>query len=172
MQPNSKPNRGAIVPAMAVVALLIIGGLYFYVRAEAANGQSFTLSGTIEATEIQVSARIGGEVQHVYVDEGDNVQAGQVLMDIYSPATGVNQKVTAPIDGVVLERLIEPSETAVPGSTLLVLADLNALTLKVYVPEDRYGQVALGQTYPVSVDSFPDRVFSGKVSHIADQAEF
>ena len=44
--------------------------------------------------------------------------------------------------------------------------------LTVYVPEDRYGQIALGQTYPVTVDSFPGQAFDGKVTHIADQAEF
>jgi len=40
------------------------------------------------------------------------------------------------------------------------------------VPEDRYGQMALGQTYPVMVDSFPDLYFKGTVSNIADQQEF
>ena len=55
---------------------------------------------------------------------------------------------------------------------MFTIADLNRLTLTVYVPEDRYGQLALGQTYPVMVDSFPEFYFKGTVSHIADQPEF
>ena len=51
-------------------------------------------------------------------------------------------------------------------------ADLEHLTLTVYVPEDRYGQILLGESYPVTVDSFPSEIFTGTVSHIADRAEF
>ena len=42
----------------------------------------------------------------------------------------------------------------------------------MYVPEDRYGQIPLGQKASVSVDSFPGRSSEAQVSNIADQAEF
>lgn len=54
----------------------------------------------------------------------------------------------------------------------MVVATLDALTLKVYVPEDRYGQVALRQSYPVTVDSFPNETFQATVKNISDKAEF
>lgn len=79
---------------------------------------------------------------------------------------------TAPADGVVLTRIVEPGELAVMGSTMLVLARLDPLTLTVYVPEDEYGTLLLGQELEVTVDSFPGEVFPGKVTHIADQAEY
>jgi HlyD family secretion protein len=167
MQGSSRLMNGVIV----VLVLAVIGGAYWVLQAST-DSQPPMLSGTIEATEIHLASQVGGRVQAVSAAEGDPVQAGQTLIAIYSAVGGVNEKVTSPIDGVVLERLIEPGELAAPGSTLLVVADLNALTLKVYVPEDRYGQVALGQVYPVMVDSFPGVTFSGRVSHIADQAEF
>ncbi|HZU86343.1 MAG TPA: efflux RND transporter periplasmic adaptor subunit [Anaerolineaceae bacterium] len=78
----------------------------------------------------------------------------------------------APADGVVLQRTIQPGELATPGATLLVTADLSQLTVTVYVPEDRYGQIQIGQAYQVSVDSYPNTIFEGYVVHIADQAEF
>jgi HlyD family secretion protein len=55
---------------------------------------------------------------------------------------------------------------------LITVSNLNELTLTVYVPEDRYGQIYLGQVYPVTVDSFPNETFNGTVAHISDQAEF
>ena len=58
------------------------------------------------------------------------------------------------------------------GSGLLVLGKLDILRVTVYIPEDRYGEVTLGETAQVSVDSFPDEVFTGKVIRIADQAEY
>jgi HlyD family secretion protein len=80
--------------------------------------------------------------------------------------------ITAPAAGIVIERLAEPGELALPNATLLVLADLEHLTLTVYAPEDRYGEVTLGQSVTVTVDSFPDETFTASVTHIADEAEF
>ena len=78
----------------------------------------------------------------------------------------------APVAGTVLARTIEPGETVTPGAALLEIGDLDHLTLTVFVPEDRYGQVALGQPVTVAVDSFPGEPFHGTVSRISDKAEF
>jgi multidrug resistance efflux pump len=40
------------------------------------------------------------------------------------------------------------------------------------VPVTQLGGIHLGDEINVMVDSFPGRLFRGKVSHIADQAEF
>lgn len=160
----------------AVVVVLIVVAVLSWVyatRTSAGNDPQFTLSGTIEATEINVPTLSGGRVRQVYVTEGNQVHKGQQLALISSATTAsVSENITSPIDGVVLERLVEPDEFAAPGSTVMVVASLNALTLTIYVPEDRYGQISLGQTIPVTVDSFPGETFSGKVIFIADQAEF
>jgi HlyD family secretion protein len=80
--------------------------------------------------------------------------------------------VYAPADGTILQRDVEPGETAVAGSTVLVLGELGRLTITVYLPEDRYGEIRLGQDVSITVDSFPGRTFQGSVTRIADQAEF
>lgn len=165
---NSKVRLSLVVVAVLAVAV----GLGYYVTGASTGSQSLTLSGTIEATEIHLASQSGGRIQQVYAQEGDPIHTGQTLIAVYSAMNGANEKITAPIDGVVLERLYEPGELAAPGVTLMVIANLNDLTLKVYVPENRYGQVSLGQTYSVTVDSFPGRTFDGTVTHIADQAEF
>lgn len=81
-------------------------------------------------------------------------------------------EVFSPVAGVVLTRNIEPGEMAIVGAPLLVIGQLDSLKVTVYVPEDRYGEVILGQEARVKVDSFPEEVFIGKVTHIADQAEY
>lgn len=80
--------------------------------------------------------------------------------------------VTAPVDGVVLARNVEPGEFVQPGAIALTLGRLSELTITVYVPEDRYGEISLGQQAKVSVDSWPGETFNGVVVLIADQAEF
>ena len=79
---------------------------------------------------------------------------------------------SSPVDGVVLTRAIEPGEYAAPGTPLIVLGQLDSLTITVYVPEDRYGAIRLGQTARVNVDSFPGETFAASVVRIADEAEF
>jgi HlyD family secretion protein len=80
--------------------------------------------------------------------------------------------VLAPSDGVILTRNVEPGEFVQPGAAALTLGDLSQLTITVYVPEDHYGQIFLGQNASVTVDSFPGAKFSAQVSFISDQAEF
>ena len=77
----------------------------------------------------------------------------------------------APTGGVVLDRMVHEGELAVPGAPLFTLADLDEVTLTVYVPEAELGQVALGQEVEVNVDAY-DELFPGLVSHIASEAEF
>jgi len=80
--------------------------------------------------------------------------------------------VSAPMDGVILARNVEPGGFIQPGGAALTMANLNDLTITVYVPEDRYGEIHLSQEVSVSVDSFPGQIFSATVNSIADQAEF
>jgi|CXWL01.1.fsa_nt_gi HlyD family secretion protein len=84
----------------------------------------------------------------------------------------VKLAVNAPMDGVILTRNVEPGEFVQPGAIALTMADLTELTITVYIPEDRYGLISLGQIAEVKVDSFPDVTFTATVVHMADQAEF
>ena len=79
---------------------------------------------------------------------------------------------TAPVGGQVVEVVGHAGELAAPGATLITLADLEQVTLTVYVPQNRLGQVQVGQSVEVMVDSFPGRVFIGRVASIATEAEF
>ncbi len=80
--------------------------------------------------------------------------------------------IRAPQDGLVMVRNVEVGEVVGPGATVFVLGQLDTLQLTVYLPEDSYGQVKLGQAAQVTVDSYPGLNFTASVVHIADQAEF
>jgi HlyD family secretion protein len=67
---------------------------------------------------------------------------------------------------------VRAGRTSAPGCSGSRARDLRNLTLKVYLPEDRFGQVVLGQRAHVSVDSVPGELFSASVEAIASQAEF
>ena len=80
--------------------------------------------------------------------------------------------VKAPITGIVLFQTVEVGENVKPGTTALTLGQLDQLTITVFIPEDRYGLIRLGDTADVMVDSYPDETFTATVVRIADQAEF
>jgi multidrug resistance efflux pump len=80
--------------------------------------------------------------------------------------------VVAPTSGVVLIRNIESGELVQPGINIMTIGQLDKLSITVYVPEDKYGEIKLGDSAFVSVDSFPDEVFEAVVTRIADQAEY
>ncbi len=79
---------------------------------------------------------------------------------------------TAPIDGIVVNRPAHVGEVALPGFSLMTVANLNNVTLTVYVPDADYGRLQLGQTVNVQVDTFPGRNFQGVITYINDEAEF
>ncbi len=82
------------------------------------------------------------------------------------------QTLTAPRDGLISEKLVDPGELAAPGAVLLELKDIDSVELTVYIPQDQIGQVKIGQTARVSVDAYEDEQFEGRVSYIAHEAEF
>jgi HlyD family secretion protein len=74
--------------------------------------------------------------------------------------------------GIVRSRNIEPGEVLQPGAAAMTLDRIDTLTITVYIPEDRYGQIAVGDHAQVSVDSFPGEIIEAVVIGIADRAEF
>jgi len=80
--------------------------------------------------------------------------------------------IVSPIDGIVLVKAVEKGELVGPGSTIVTVADLRSLELKVYVTEREVGRVNLGDKVEISVDSFPKERFPGSVEYIASRAEF
>jgi multidrug resistance efflux pump len=81
-------------------------------------------------------------------------------------------RLSAPQSGLITQKNVSRGELAAPGIPLLAIADLSQVTLTVYVPFTELGRVHLGQAVRVQVDTFPERTFEGRVTHVADEAEF
>jgi HlyD family secretion protein len=83
--------------------------------------------------------------------------------------------IVAPIDGVVVDRQIEPGQTVAASLQAPVLfqiaQDLTQLEVKINVDEADIGQVREGQTVKFTVDAFPDETFTGVVTQVRKQPE-
>ena len=78
----------------------------------------------------------------------------------------------SPIDGVVLTKAAEVGEVLAPGTTILSEGDLDHPWLRAYINESDLGRIKLGNKVSVTTDSFPGKVYWGRVSFISDKAEF
>ncbi len=78
----------------------------------------------------------------------------------------------APVSGRVLTTSREVGEVVQPGMPVGTIGDLDRPWLNVYVGERDLGKVSLGMKAQVTVDSFPDQPFFGRVSFISDKSEF
>ena len=58
------------------------------------------------------------------------------------------------------------------GAVVFTIGQLDRLTITVYVPEDRIGEVAVGMPAMITVDSFPGVTFRATVTYLSDFAEF
>lgn len=79
-----------------------------------------------------------------------------------------------PINGMVLEKYIEPSEIAAPGKTLYKIADMSQMILRVYVSGSQLPSVKIGQKVTVLIDQEKgdNKTLDGTISWISPEAEF
>ncbi len=124
-----------------------------------------------DSPQVQAASKVVEQAQAAIEQAKTNVAAAQSRLNTVETQL---KKITvyAPMDGIVLTRNIEPGEFVQPGAVAFAMANLNELTITVYVPEAQYGNLKLGQEASVSVDSFPGKTFDAEITHIADQAEF
>lgn len=87
--------------------------------------------------------------------------------------------IRSPIDGVVLEKLVDPNElvtpqsfggTRGPSTALIAVADPKDLQVEIDLNEADLAKVALGQKCRVSPEAYPDKNFEGVVAEIAPEA--
>ena len=133
-------------------------------RYDAAYARLLTLQTGAESPTVIAAAKALDQAKSALAQ----AEASLALIDAQIAKLTVN----APMSGVVLTRNVEPGEFVQPGATTLTIGNINELTITVYIPEDRYGEISLGQSATLTVDSFPDISFDATVIQIADKAEF
>lgn len=79
-----------------------------------------------------------------------------------------------PIDGTVLVKLAEPAEFTAAGKPLYKIADLDEMTLRIYVSGEQLPHLRIGQEVAVFIDEdeTTNRKMTGTITWIAGQAEF
>jgi HlyD family secretion protein len=122
-------NRARVIAAILLVALLVGGGFWWWYQRASAESASEALSGsgTIEAEDVLITVEVGGRIESLAVDEGQEVAAGQTL---------------ARLDTALLEAQLEQARAAVG------VAEANVVYgPKVDIPSGRRKSSALCQLF-------------------------
>ena len=87
--------------------------------------------------------------------------------------------ITAPRDGIVIKKYIDPGSIVTAGRSsiggtgagvaLVDLADISRMFALVNVDETDIAQISLGQEVDITIDAYPNDLFTGRVTKIAPQ---
>ncbi len=79
-------------------------------------------------------------------------------------------KITAPVDGIVISRVVDLGQTVAAAMTTPILftmaQDITKMHIKASISESDIGTVKDGQSISFTVDAFPDVEFSGTVTQV------
>jgi HlyD family secretion protein len=80
--------------------------------------------------------------------------------------------VYSPLLGLVLSNSAEPGEYVAAGMPIVTVGDIKNVWLRAYVDETDLGRTKVGQRVRITTDTYPRRVYEGRISFIASEAEF
>lgn len=90
LTPRFSSIRRRISP-LVVLVVLPLAGLIWSCKGNG-DGAHITASGTIEVVEVSVAAKSGGQITHLFVDEGSRVKQGDTIAIIDSVEYGMNYR--------------------------------------------------------------------------------
>jgi HlyD family secretion protein len=159
------------------------------------NNVACNSSGTFDYWQQKtIKAETSGDVVSVNYTTGDNVRAGNVIVNLESDSAEVTLKtselslsdselslqntydkledynITSPIDGTVIEKTSKAGDTLDSDSNstvMAVVADLSNLKFDIDVDELDIGKIQVGQSVEVTADSLEGKVFEGTIDNIS-----
>ena len=75
--------------------------------------------------------------------------------------------ITSPFSGVITSRLVDQGEMIRVGTVMFLLADMDKLLARVYVPEKELARIALDNRVRLESEMFPGETFGGLVEMIS-----
>ncbi len=78
----------------------------------------------------------------------------------------------SPLAGLVLSENVEAGEYVSPGTPIVTVGRLDNVWVRAYIDETDLGRVKVGQLVKITTDTYPGKVYQGRISFVASAAEF
>ena len=117
--------------------------------------------------DVKVGA--SGRVFAVHKQEGDSVNAGDLLLEMIDSASTPDTNscmVSASVQGAVTALHVAPGAQVYQGQLLCEIADLSQMVLSVEVDEIYLSKVTVGEKMGFVLDAFPEKEYQGTIVQI------
>jgi HlyD family secretion protein len=132
--------------------------------AQAAKARASIKMGEANSLELQ------RREQDILARQGDIARAKAQIVLIDSQLS--DTIACSPVSGVVLVKAADVGEVLAPGTSVVTVGDIDHPWLRAYIGEKDLGRVKLGSKVKVTTDSYPGKIYNGRVSFISSEAEF
>ncbi len=125
------------------------------------------------AAEAEAAAKLviaGARVEDLRAGEAQ-VDAAKARVDQLDVVIG-ELTIRSPAAARVEALDLRPGDILAPNAPAATLLEDDQLYVRIYVPETQIGHVREGLELPITVDSFPDRSFKGKVEHVDERGQY
>ena len=133
----------------------------FQVYNQAVANYELTLAKNFELKKLE-------EDKKILASQLKNAEDGLKLLEVKR----ADHKLYSPVTGTVLRKVAEEGENVTAGGTVLTVGNLDEIYLRGYVAETDLAKVKLGQRCELRTDTYPDKIYNGKITYISDKAEF
>lgn len=133
----------------------------FQVYNQAVANYELTLAKNFELKKLE-------EDKKILNSQLKNAEDGLKLLEVKR----ADHKLYSPVTGTVLRKVAEEGENVTAGGTVLTVGNLDEIYLRGYVAETDFAKVKLGQRCELKTDTYPDKIYNGKITYISDKAEF
>ncbi|MEH7155983.1 efflux RND transporter periplasmic adaptor subunit [Neobacillus drentensis] len=124
-------------------------------------------SGTVQAvTSYDIKSKFANnEIDEVLAAVGESVKEGDELITF----SDGSDPVTSPATGVITSLAVSAGERVTNGQVVAHVTNYNKLQTVVQIDELDIAKIKKKQPVELSINAFPDQVFTGKVAAISDE---
>lgn len=105
------------------------------------------------------------QAEAAYIAQGSTIRQREAVLNAEQLKKSYT-KIYAPSDGYVTKRTVETGNQIHPGQPLMAIVPLDSVWVVANYKETQLRKVRKGQTVRIKVDTYPEKIFFGKVDSI------
>jgi len=153
-----KISKTTVILAAIVILLAGLGIAGYFINEGTYYYQ--TDNAKVDTAIYQLTANANGKLINMYVSQGEEVKAGQVLVRVEN-----GPFIVSPIDSTVIDVKMQEGDYAIASDVVMVVAKTSDMYITANVEETNILKIHEGQSVSVSLDAY-GRSFDGYVEDV------
>jgi RND family efflux transporter MFP subunit len=132
-------------------------------RRELERAEKLVQAGGIAEREVESARRASVAADAALADARSRLASAQEQVN--------HTRVTAPFSGVVAARAVSAGDVVAVGTELFTVVEPSSMRLEASVPAEQLSDVRVGAPVSFSVNGYPGRTFTGKITRVSPVAD-